>query len=115
MHAVRLTAQPLKLVPPVLHCSHISRSRMTFEILRTSRTTAQPSELAAFSLRGDLLIGHGLEVLSDPKTAGEASCSLGREYMVGSDHLGWAVISFSTDPRHREAYETKDPSYLITV
>lgn len=88
---------------------------MTFKVLRTSRTTTQPSELAAFSLRGDLLVGHGLEVLPDPKTAGEASCSLGREDMVGSDHLGLEVISFFPDPRRDSAHEIGEASHLITV
>lgn len=93
MYAVRLTAQPLELVPHILHCSYISRSRVTFKVLRTRRAATQPSELAALFLRGDLLVGNRLQVLSDPETTGKASCSLGREYVVGSDHL--SPISFS--------------------
>ena len=108
MHTVRLTVQPFELVSHILHCSYISRSRMTFKILRTSRATTQPPELAALFLRGDLLVGHGLEVLSDPKTTSKASCFLGREYMVGSNYL--PPISFSL-----EVVELMGLSHLITV
>src|SRR6185436_10281065 len=78
---------PREVVALVLGGADVPGPGVAFEELDPAGPATEAAQLGARGLVADLLIGHGLEVLADPQTAGVPRGATGRQRVVGADDL----------------------------